>query len=221
MKNKILVVFLFALILAFVTLNGTNVKAESYDTFQEMTFKDGEHRTLIEFWNEPYINMSIKNLPNKMFGWTIRYTHQKVPFTFISDTLYSVRNTGSESIVHTFKYTEQNDRTISRKCKGSLGVDGQYSSKSKYKFGLDAKLEFTTESTISRKVSTTDQVKVTIAPNSELRIDVRGEGYFYQGFAKYSFFYIQSHKGAFEYIIITTKYYSINMWGLDGGTNEE
>ena len=218
MKKKILVAFLFALTLVFVSLISTNIKAESYDTFQEITFKDGEHRTFIEFWNEPYIDLKIKRLEKKMFGWSIEYTQRRVPFTFISETLYSVRNTGKEDITHTFKYTESRDMTISRKTKGSLGVDGDYKSNSKFKFGLDAKLEYTYESTISNKHSTTDQIKVIVAPNSELRIDIRGEGYFYQGVAKHTFFFIPNHKGAFEYILITTKYYSINMWSLEGNS---
>ena len=214
MKKKILVAFLFALTLIFVSISNTSINAESYETFQEITFKDGEHRAFIEFWNEPYIELRLKRLDKKMFGWSIEYTNRRVPFTFISETLYSVRNTGREEITHTFKYTESRDTTISRKTKGTLGVDGQYTSKSKFKFGLDAKLEYTYESTISNKHSTTDQIKVIVAPNSELKIDIRGEGYFYQGIAKHTFFFIPDHKGAFEYILITTKYYSINMWSL-------
>ena len=219
MKKKILVAFLFALTLMFVGTIGTNIKAESYDVFQEIAFKDGVNRTLIEYWNEPYINQNLKKLEKKMFGWSIKYTNRRVPFTFISETLYSVRNTGSQSITHTFKYTESRESTIKRKTKGTLGVDGSYTSKSKFKFGLDAQLEYTYESTISNKQSTTDQVKVVVAPNSELRIDIRGEGYFYQGFASDHFFFIPTHKGAFEYVLITTKYYSINMWSVE--QNEE
>lgn len=216
MKKKILVAFLFALTLTLVGITGTNVKAESYDVFQELTFKDGENRTLIEFWNEPYIKQNLKKLGNRMFGWIIYYTNRRVPFTFISETLYSVRNTGKESITHTFKYTESRESTIKRKTKGTLGVDSSYS-KGKFKFGLDAQLEYTYESTISNKHSTTDQIKVVIAPNSELRIDMRGEGYFYQGFASDYFFFIPTHRGAFEYVLITTKYYSINMWTVEDG----
>ena len=222
MKKKILVAFLFALMLMFVSFTHTNVKAESYDVFQELTFKDGNNRTLIEFWNEPYINLNLKKLDRRMFGWSISYTNRRVPFTFISETLYSVRNTGTQNITHTFKYTESRESTIKRKTKGSLGVDGATTSKSKFKFGLDAKLEYTYESTISNKHSTTDQIKVVVAPNSELRIDMRGEGYFYQGFASDYFFFIPSHKGAFEYVLITTKYYSINMWTVEEApVNEE
>ena len=217
MKKKLLVAFLFALTLVFLSVSGNSTAyAESYTTYQEIHFDNDEEVTFIEFWSNSTIDKMIKDyFKNKMFGWEVFYTERKKHFSYVSEILYSVKNTGRSNIIHTFKYEESNEETVKRKVKGSLELEGSYAKKSKFKFGLENELEYTYEQTSKTKQSTTDSIKVTVAPNSELVIDVRGEGYFYQGVAKKSAFFITVKKGAFEYIVITTEYYSINMWSLE------
>ncbi|MCR5740850.1 MAG: hypothetical protein K6G38_00090 [Gammaproteobacteria bacterium] len=219
MKKKIMVAFLFAFSLLLLGLCGsTTTYAESYDTYQDIEFDRGKIVSYIEYWNDEYINTHIGELENKMFGWDISYTIRKLHFNYIAETLYSVKNTGRSNIIHTFKYEESTEDVVKRKVKGSLDISYSETKKGQYKYGLEDKLEVSIERTTKTKQATTDSIKVTVAPYSELSIDIRGEGYFFQGFAKKCFFYIPIKKGAFEYVVITTEYYSINMWSLE---NEE
>ena len=221
MKIKLCAIFLFTLC-CIICFPLKEAKAENYTSFQELTFED-EDVVLIEDWSKSFELQSMYrlNIKPKMFGWYISYTYKKKKFNFVSDTLYFVRNTGKKDIEHNFKYEESNEDMVQRKVKGSLEIEGSGSKKNKFKFGLEGKVEYTYEETNRKKQSQTDSIKVVVAPNSVLTIDVRGEGYLYQGVAEKFVFWIKSKKGAFEYVIITTEYYSINMETINATNQEE
>lgn len=211
MKNKLLSAFLFGLILVFFP-SPLNTKAESYTTFQEINFDDDEI-TLMENWRSGFENAMLVHLParHKMFGWDIYYEVKRKHFDYVAETLYYIENKGTKEVVHTYKYEGTEENTIQRSVKGSLELTGS-GSKDKFKFGLESELEYSYEETVKSKSSETDSIKVTVAPKSTLKIEVKGEGYIYQGVAQKFFFWILSKKGAFEYVIISTEYYSINIW---------
>lgn len=216
--KKTIIAFLFALTSLTVFLFSSDLlyaRAEDgYGTFQSMTFDNGDYVEFIKYWNNDKINSLInKNFKKKMFGWDVLYTYRGKHFHFIDETLYSVRNTSDEAITQTFKTKSSNEEVIKRKVKGSLEISGGATVK-QFKFGLESHLEYTYEKNTTTTSLEENELKLKVAPYSELRIDVRGEGYFYQGVARKTAFWIPFKKGAFEYIVITTKYYSINMWGF-------
>ena len=221
MKKILIAMFLFLFIL-FVSTAPRIAYAEKYTTFEEIDFEN-DYVILLDSWDtnmETYYLSYLNNHP--MFGWDIYYTLRKEPFTFIAETLYHVKNLGSESIQHTFKYEESYEDTIQRSVKGDLKVTGSYSENSKkgtpeFKGGLEAKLEFEYKQSNKTKTTESDTVKITVAPNSELFIKVEGKGYLYQGVAKKFFFFVNTNKGGFEYAVITTEYYSIDIKEIEGG----
>ncbi len=216
--KKTIIAFLFALTSLTVFLFSSDLmyaRAEDgYGTFQSMTFDNGDYVEFIKYWNNDKINTLInKNFKKKMFGWDVLYTYRGKHFHFIDETLYSVRNTSDEVITQTFKTKSSNEEVIKRKVKGSLEISGGAAIK-QFKFGLESHLEYTYEKNTTTTSLEENELKLKVAPYSELRIDVRGEGYLYQGVERKTAFWIPFKKGVFEYIVITTKYYSINMWGF-------
>lgn len=220
MKKILITMFLFLFILYLSFEKATIIEAEKYTTFEEIVFEN-DYVTLLDTWNEGDDEYYLGFLNKRpMFGWDIYYTLRKEPFTYIAETLYHVKNQGKENIQHTFKYEESYEDTIQRSVKGDIKVTASYSENSKkgtpeFKGGLEEKLEF--EYKQSRKTKTTeeDTVKIVVAPNSELFIKVKGKGYLYQGVAKKFFFFVNVSKGGFEYAVITTEYYSIDMVALE------
>ena len=220
MKKIPIAMFLFMLIICIFFIPTKNVAAEKYTTFEEIIFENS-YVTLLDTWDkseeEYYLTYLTKH---PMFGWDIYYTLRKEPFTYIAETLYHVKNLGQDSIQHTFKYEESYEDTIQRSVKGDIKVSGSYSQNSKkgnpeFKGGLEAKLEFEYKQSIKTKTTESDTVKIIVAPNSELFIKVKGKGYLYQGVAKKFFCFVNTQKGAFEYAVITTEYYSIDMEAIE------
>ena len=153
-----------------------------------------------------------------MFGWNKVYAYEKEPFDYIAETLYHVKNLGTEEITHTFMYSETYEETIQRSVTGSLEIDTSYTDEkksktnpSKFKFGLESELKFEYKQTNKTKTTQSDNVKIIVAPESELYIKVIGKGYLYSGLARKYFFWVVTKEGGFEYAIITTEYYSIDI----------
>ena len=224
MKKILIAMFLFMFMFCVSFVSSIGVDAEKYTTFEEIVFEN-DYVTLLDTWDsnlEVYYLSYLDKHP--MFGWDIYYTLRKEPFTYIAETLYHVKNLGRESIQHTFKYEESYEDTIQRSVKGDIKVTASYSQNSKkgtpeFKGGLEAKLEFEYKQSNKTKTTESDTVKIVVAPNSELFIKVKGKGFLYQGVAKKFFFFINTSKGGFEYAVITTEYYSIDMEPLDGETD--
>ncbi|MCB9498658.1 MAG: hypothetical protein H6687_02080 [Bacillales bacterium] len=210
--KKVLFTAFFCVFLLCLSSGMKEVKAENYRYFQSIEFEN-EDVVMMDEWPDHQTEAYELKLPRerKMFGWYTYYSCKKEPFKYVADTIYYVKNDGTESIIHTFKYEESEEKTVQKTASGSLKVSGSQTTKNKFKYGLDGELEYEYEETTKSKVTETDQVKVTIAPNSTLYIKVMGEGYFYQGVAKKYFFWAVSKRGAFEYVIITTEYYSIEI----------
>ncbi len=217
--RKIILVMFFCAFLFIISTSLNSVYAESYTTYESIIFEN-EGIVMLDSWSylieSSYMNKLSKG---KMFGWNVFYSYKKEPFTFISETLYHVKNSGLKEITHTFKYEESEELQIQRSVKGNLEVGLDYTKEqkkiSKFKFGLESKLEFEYKETSKNKTTKTDTVKIIIAPNSELFIKVQGKGYLYQGVAKKYFLFITTKSGGFEYCIITTEYYSIDMTIID------
>ena len=228
--KKILLTMFFVLTLVLMYLaTPSNAKAENYTTFEIMEFENDDVY-LMDSWTferqNAYMN-SLNRYKKKMFGWNKFYAYKKEPFDYVSETLYHVKNMGSAEITHTFQYSEVHEETIQRSVKGSLAVDTSYQDESKsktesskFKFGLESELEFEYKQTNKNKTTQSDNVKITIAPESELFIRVLGKGYLYSGVARKYFFWIVSKEGAFEYVIITTEFFSIEIEPIEdmGGT---
>ncbi len=214
----------FIFTVAFLSnITSKNAKAEAYTTFERIDFKN-EDVILMDEWSyereNSYLNMLSKN---KMFGWDLFYAYQKEPFEFLGETMYHVKNAGYEDIVHTFSYSESYEKTIQRSVKGQLELEIADKKKNKkdkkeeeFKFGLEGKLEFEYKQTEKTKTTESDTVKITVAPGTELFIKVMGKGYLYSGAARKFFMWIKSKEGSFEYVIITTEYYSIEMNPIEG-----
>ena len=213
--KKVIAMFLFGLFICIVSIISTSsANADSYKYFQSMKFDD-EKVDLIDNWSTTKLN-SYKSRVNKtrFMGWTICYLYRREHFDFVSETLYKISNTGSSDIVQTYKYVSQTTTTIEKSTKGTIGLSGNVSGttkKIKFGAGLDTKLEFKYDETVKTSESETDQIKITVAPNSYLEVTKEGEGYFYQGVAQNNIFWIKAHYGAFEYVIITTEHYAIHM----------
>jgi len=216
--KKIIISMFFILLILVCVFMPKSVEAETYTTYQEMVFDDSDVE-LIDNWSYMTYNGYLAKLKKKGFGWSVYYATKKAKFSFVAETLYHVKNSGLEEITHTFKYEESYEETIQKSVKGSLETEVSYNKEkkkeSKFKFGLESNLDFSIESTEKTKTTETDTVKIIIAPNTELFIKVQGEGVLYQGTARRYFFWIKGKEGAFEYAIITTEYYSIDMNVID------
>ncbi len=223
--KKILITTFFVIALtisSFILSKKTN--AENYTTFENIKFENDV--ALLDSWSyerkNAYYNVLNKQ-KRKMFGWNKVYAYEKEPFDYVAETLYHVKNLGTEEITHTFMYSETYEETIQRNVTGSLEVDVENTSEeksktnpSKFKFGLESELKFEYKQTNKTKTTQSDNVKIVIAPESELFIKVIGKGFLYSGLARKYFFWIVVKDGGFEYVIITTEYYSIDIEPIKG-----
>ena len=223
--KKILITTFFVIALtisSFILSKKTN--AENYTTFENIKFENDV--ALLDSWSyerkNAYYNVLNKQ-KRKMFGWNKVYAYEKEPFDYVAETLYHVKNLGTEEITHTFMYSETYEETIQRNVTGSLEVDVENTSEeksktnpSKIKFGLESELKFEYKQTNKTKTTQSDNVKIVIAPESELFIKVIGKGFLYSGLARKYFFWIVVKDGGFEYVIITTEYYSIDIEPIKG-----
>ena len=224
MKKILLTMFLF-LTLFVLNFISSNVQGEEYTTFEQITFLNDVK--LMDSWTYEMTNSfnnELNKQKRKMFGWNKYYVYEKEPFEYVAETLYHVKNLGSKEITHTFSYSESYEETIQRNVTGSLKVDvsngkdtksDDKKSTSKFKYGLESELKFEYKQTEKTKKTEEDNIKIVIAPESELYIKVVGKGYLYSGVAKNYFFWVTTHSGGFEYVIITTEYYSIDMEGIE------
>lgn len=210
MKKIIFVAFLLLLFM-MIPLSSKKVKAETYRYFQTIDFENEQIVMMDEWTSHEAGYFWLANFKRKMFGWNVFYSYRREPFTYVSDTLYHVKNNGLADLEHTFKYEESIEETIQKNVSGSLELSGSGTTKKKFKYGLEGQLEYEYEKTSKTKITQTDQIKVTVSPNSTLNIQVLGEGYFYQGIAEKYFLWMKVKKGGFEYVVITTEYYSINI----------
>ncbi len=214
--KKVIAIFLLSIILGMaLVLDTKNIYAESYKYFQSMNF-DGEKVDLIDTWSTDKLNSYKRYVSSpKFMGWDIHYLYRRQHFTFISDTLYKITNTGSSEIVQTYKYVQSETRAIEKSSKGTISLSGSVGGgKEKYKLGLDSKLEIKNEESIKISETETDQIKIVVAPYSYLTVTKEGEGYFYQGIAQNHFFWVKTQYGAFEYVIVTTEHYAIHLKGI-------
>jgi len=210
MKKKLYILASFFIAIFFVIgIKNSKVEAEQYQTFESIKFENDV--TLMDEWTEYQEETYYSRLgKTKMFGWNIYYSLKKEKFSYVGETLYHVKNNGFSDVVHTFKYEETTEDTIQRTTKGSIELSGS-GSKEKFKFGLESELEYEYKESKKTKTTQTDTVKIVISPKSELYIKVMGEGYLYQGVARQYIFFIKAKEGGFEYAIITTEYYSIDI----------
>ena len=224
MKKILLTTFLIITLSIFAFSFKEKVNAENYTTFESIKFENDV--VLLDSWSyerrNAYYNVLNKQ-KRKMFGWNKVYAYEKEPFDYIAETLYHVKNLGTEEITHTFMYSETYEETIQRSVTGSLEVDVENTKENKsktnpqkFKFGLESELKFEYKQTNKTKTTQSDNVKIVIAPESELFIKVIGKGYLYSGLARKYFFWIVAKDGGFEYVIITTEYYSIDIRPIVG-----
>ena len=211
--KKVIAIFLFTIIICTsIIIPLKNVYGESYKYFQSMNF-DGEDISLIDSWSTDKLNQYKRFVSEpKFMGWDIYYLHKRQHFTFVSDTLYKITNTGTSEIVQTYKYVQSETTTIGKSSKGTISLSGSgTNSKSKFKLGLDSKLEIKYEESVKVSETETDQIKIVVAPNSYLTVTKEGEGYFCQGVAQNHFMWVKTQYGAFEYVIVTTEHYAIHL----------
>lgn len=209
--KKILILMLFLLCLLQTFIVG--VKAENYNSFEEVEFKNADVKFLDD-WNE-FDKDAAKKLVDykkkKFIGWNKTFFHYKEEFEFIADTLYKVKNDGYKDITHSYKYVETFEETVMRSVSGNLEISTSVTKDKEFKFGLEGELEGEYKDTRKSSSTQTDNVKIDIAPGCTLIITIEGKGYVTQGYAKKFFFFIPVKEGGFEFVVITTQYYNIIM----------
>ena len=211
--------FIFVLFLTFL-ISLTPLHAETYPYYQEIYFENKDVK-LIEKWDDKTTKEYLKKInKKKWFGWNVYYVTTGEKFSYVANTVLDVKNTGTTPIVQKFTYKESDESKIQLSTSGQLKVDFSGPIK-KFKFGLDAQIKISYDYTTSMKTSEELVTNINIDPGTRLIVKVIGEGKIYQGVANKYFFFIKTKEGAFEEVINTTEYYTIEKYPIDTKVSSE
>ncbi len=204
--KKLKIILFMGVILLVMQMNMTKVNAsaaQDYQSFSSMTLSSG--KLLRYYTSEEVKNFKSKVGKRKFSGWRTYTVNNRVKCNFISETVFSVYNTGTTAIKYELSNVTSTVKKVSLSCTGSLSYSYKKDVKT-FKDGLDAtlKIEKTVSETI--EVKTTEKFEISVDPKTRVTMYFAGTGYLTTGFAQSYFFWIKQAFGGYEYFTVADIY---------------
>lgn len=193
--------FVFAL-----TLEQT--QAESYTTFQDITFEHKGAKLLEDYANSDYTKYYKKLGGRRFWGWKTYVVYEDEECSFTRETLYVISNDGDTAIEESIRFERTGSVKKHYAATGSLELAGNGTVKG-FKLGLEQKIGTEQSLTVNSTLEETYSIKIKVDPQTKLTISIQGEGKVTNGVGKYYRFYRNVKKGGWEIFLVTTEYYSI------------
>ena len=203
-KLFILVLLVFSAVLITNILT-KNVHAEtSYLTFQTIRLDRGK---LLSKYSDSEYDKYYKYVDKrKMFGWRTYYVNKDVHCSYVSKTVFSYYNRGTSKINYTYNLTDVTTEKFSISSSGSISYSGQSQGTKTFKHGLQSALKLDIDYSKQNQTTTKTNLEITVDPLSVATLKIIGEGRISNGVACDYFFWIRTHRGGFEYFIVSTEY---------------
>lgn len=199
--------FLFLLILVFITIDKSTLKADSdYKAYQEITIFGGKF--LSEYTNSEFKSYYKKVNKRKFWGWRVYEVNKDRPVVYKAETMFSYFNDGDSPIEYTYKHVKKDSKTRSLSATGSISVDVS-GTVEKFKGGLNTSLKLTDTTKIDTSEQEETSLKTKIDPGTMLNLYIAGEGKISNGVACNYIFWIRREKGGYEVFTLTTQYYRL------------
>lgn len=184
------------------------VEAAEYLSFQETEFKHQGMRFLEDYTQSMYDKFYPKVSKRRFWGWRTYTAYKTEPVSYTKETLYVIYNEGTTPITETFSF--QTGETVKKQysVSGTIGLEGDVPMDG-FKLGLESKLDHDLSATITSVEKEEVSIKVNVDPDTQLAVQIKGEGKVSNGVAAYYVFWKRTRKGGWEVFIVTTEYYSI------------
>ncbi len=200
--KKLFIVILFISFTFFVN-NSCYAASDDYQTFSQMKLSSSK---LLKNYTENELDEYYKLInKRKLEGWRIAYINKNIKANFVSETVFSIYNTGSSAIEYEISTVSEEINKISISYTGSISAKVSGSVK-KFKGGLDASLKIESESNETMSLKTTEKFSICVDPHTKVSMYIAGSGYLTTGVACNYLFWFVKQKGAFEYFQITDIY---------------
>ncbi|MFP4078042.1 MAG: hypothetical protein ACLFUQ_02720 [Candidatus Izemoplasmataceae bacterium] len=210
MKKTALLIMVLALILG----PPLSLHADSYRTYEEVTFRSSSMKLLEDFSETDY-ELAYDAIDGRRFwGWKTHTETHNAKVKFKKGTMMVIKNEGTTAIEKDYTFKTKKQDSLQLSASGAIGIDVSGPIKG-FKTGLDADIK----SSVNYKSATTEEeeieLEIDVDPMSELVIEVYGEGKVSNGVGKLYRFFRNTKKGGWEVFVVTTEYYSIEKRTLE------
>lgn len=177
---------------------------DDYTAFSEIMMNEG--KVLANYTDEEMTKLLEKVHKRKFMGVSIYEENKNVEASYISNTLYSVENSGEENIVYDIVVDVETSNKVSFNASGSLNASasGGKSGGVKGEIGAKCGIEFTETTTTSRKEKQT--MKLTVEGGSRAIVYLTGNLSITNGVAAYYVAFIRVSEGGFEIVTLKNQY---------------
>jgi len=196
------------IIMGFLMLSFTPVKAKDYLHYQSITFEERHHKFLHDFTAFDMIKHLDQLEGTRFWGWQLHPVteHEKVIFT--KETVLFIHNAGTTPITQSYLLKSSEQSKIQFDTRGTITTKN----KGKYKgfdLNLDAQLDIRMVSDVNISLQEETKINIEIDPMTSLKVAIYGEGYISNGVGRYFRFFRPVREGGYEIFVLATEYYGI------------
>lgn len=184
------------------------IKAEDYQNYQEIIFKDEEGLLLKDYDSDDLDDEIDKIKKKKFIGWRLSVLNENEEVEFVSETKLKIYNNGFTPIAHDITLETKDEEKTQISVTGGIKITGSGNVK-KFKGSIDADIKATvsySSTTLSRELY---EFKIIVDPLTYVKIITKGTGIINNGVGKCYFFWIKTNSGGWETFTVTTEYYEI------------
>ncbi len=203
--KKLLILSLFIFL---SSINSHIVSAGEYISYQEIEFEHKSPRFLDDYTKAMYTKYYKKIDKKKFWGWRTHTAYKTEKVTFTKETLYIIYNEGETAITENFSFKSKESTKKQYNVSGTITLSAE-GEEFGFKLGLEDELAYSITSTTDSTYEEEFSIKVYVDTNTQLLVQICGEGKISNGVAKYYRFWRSSRKGGWEVFIVTTEYYSL------------
>ncbi|MFH0993515.1 MAG: hypothetical protein V1761_04100 [bacterium] len=199
---------LATIVMLMFLLSIPTVKADDYQSYQEIVFI-GDGGFLLQDYTETDYSTYLATIAGKRFiGWKVAVVTKLADVDFVSETKLKVYNNGYSTIKHDITLNTKIETKYQISASGSIGIKVKGSVK-KFDGTLDADIK----AEVSYSQTTTDtetyEFNIIVDPGTYVTIVMKGTGVVSNGVARHYFFWIKTKEGGWETFTVTTEYYEI------------
>lgn len=209
--KKILIVSIFVFLSLF---NYEVINASGYLAYQDIEFEHVSPRFLDDYTQAKYDKYYEKIDKKKFWGWRVHTAYKTEKVLYTKETLFVIYNEGETAISQTISLKSEESVKKQYNVSGSIELEAGGKAK-EFKLGFEQKLDYSVTATTYTEIEEDFVIKVYVDPNTQLFVEIRGEGQISNGVAKYYRFWRGVKKGGWEVFIVTTEYYSLRKEIID------
>lgn len=207
LRSFFIVALSFLLIVGGNTLEHEPYSNTGHDQFNELYYDNSEYHILKDY-NDSMIKKGYDKVKKTGFGWSAYVEHENECGEYVGSIVFSRSNKTLAPLTFTYSLSEVVYEEQSYSITGALSLKQTVKLK-KVELGGSESLEIKVSGESSVKTTETNTMTITVNPNKKITLRVRGECRISLVFAKYYFIWMNTKKGVFESVDITTSYFEL------------